>query len=220
MSRIIRAALAMGASVAVLAGVATTAYADGETPAEEAARRAAEAARNPATDPAEAAREAASAAAAAAAEAAARATAPQTVVTLQLAASGKCLEINNGVKDNGVKAQQYTCNGDDAQQWRMVPAAGSSYELRSVPSGKCLEVQNSGTKAGDDVQQWSCHGGANTRWQAVLVDHDKKLFQLRPQHVQDRCLDIPKGSKENNVKAQQWYCNQTDAQLWKITPVK
>ncbi|AZQ74117.1 hypothetical protein EKH77_25410 [Streptomyces luteoverticillatus] len=209
MARTIRAALAIGAGIVVLTGGAGTAYADGDRTATDAAARAA-------AEAAEAARAAADAARAAAE----RANAPQTVVTLQVAASGKCLEINNGAKDNGIKAQQYTCNGTTAQQWRMVPSADSTYELRSVPSGKCLEVENSGTKAGDDAQQWTCHGGANTRWQAVLVDHDKKLFQLRPQHVQDRCLDIPSASKENNVKAQQWYCNETDAQLWKITPVK
>ncbi|MEU3350983.1 RICIN domain-containing protein [Streptomyces sp. NPDC037389] len=212
MARTIRAALAIGAGLILLTGGAGTAYADGDDSA-TAAQRAAEAAARAAADAARAAADAARAADE-------RANAPQTVVTLQVAASGKCLEINNGAKDNGVKAQQYTCNGTTAQQWRMVPAADSTYELRSVPSGKCLEVENSGTKAGDAAQQWTCHGGANTRWQAILVDHDKKLFQLRPQHVQDRCLDIPGANKENNVKAQQWYCNQSDAQLWKITPVK
>ncbi|MEU4209245.1 RICIN domain-containing protein [Streptomyces sp. NPDC026206] len=208
MARIIRAALAIGASLVALAGGATTAYADGRDPAEAAARAAAAAA------------EAAAKARAAALEAHNRTGLPETVVQLQAAHSGKCLDIDHAKTENGVRARQWTCNGSDAQKWRMVPAADSSYELRSVPSGKCLEVENSDTKAGAAVQQWSCVNTKQMRWQVVLVDPVKKLHQLRPMHTEDRCLDIVDAKTDNGAKAQQWSCNQTDAQLWQIQPVK
>ncbi|PNE34049.1 hypothetical protein AF335_05060 [Streptomyces eurocidicus] len=89
-----------------------------------------------------------------------------------------------------------------------------------MASGKCLEVENSGKQAGAAVQQWECTGGKQMRWQMVLVDHGRKIFQLRPMHTEDRCLDITGGDQKPGAKAQQWYCNQTDAQLWQIQLVQ
>lgn len=203
MSRIIRATLALTAGVAALVGTTSAAHAGA------------------AEDAAKAAREAANTARAAVDESAARAKLPETVVQLQVASSGKCLEINNGAINDGLPAQQWGCNPDTvAQHWRMVPKGGASYELRTVTGNKCLEVENSGTKAGAAVQQWTCGGGAQMRWQIVLVDPARKLFQVRPTHTADRCLDIISAKTENGVKAQSWYCNQSDAQLWQIKPVK
>ncbi|GAU66375.1 hypothetical protein SSP35_03_00230 [Streptomyces sp. NBRC 110611] len=147
------------------------------------------------------------------------APAAETVVQLQVAGSGKCLDIPGASKADGKRAQQYTCNGTNAQQWRTVPVDKSAFELRSVASGKCLEVRRESTEVRAEVGQWGCKGLKHQRWQFVLVDPVEKLFQLRPTHVKDRCLDIPGGKKDNGVLAQQWYCNQTPAQLWRITPV-
>lgn len=232
MARIARAALAVTVGIAALVGSTTTAYADGDrtaTSAEaatKAAREAADAARSrSAEDAAKAAAEAAVEAAtrmnANRTEATERAKLPETVVQLQVVGTGKCLEINNGETTNGLQAQQWTCYSNvPAQQWRLVPTPGSSYELRTVTGDKCLEVENSGTQAGAKVQQWGCAGTKNMRWQVVLVDPVKKHFQIRPTHTEDRCLDISGAKPDNAVKAQSWYCNMSDAQLWKILPVK
>ncbi|GHF39304.1 RICIN domain-containing protein [Streptomyces morookaense] len=196
MSRTIRAALAIAGSLAFLTAGATTAYADEPSAADAAA-------------------------AADAAGGADLARPAQTTVQLQVAHSGKCLEINNGAADNGLQAQQWTCYDTvAAQKWRVISAGDSAFQLQNVASGKCLEVENSGTDAGAKAQQWSCFGGKNTRWQFVLVDYAKKLYQVRPTHVADRCLDIDHGKTENAAKAQQWTCNRSDAQLWKVLPVK
>ncbi|MFC4517604.1 RICIN domain-containing protein [Streptomyces ehimensis] len=144
----------------------------------------------------------------------------EATVQLQVTHSGKCLDIDHAKTDNGIKAQQWTCNGTVAQQWRMVPVDNSSFELRSIASGKCLEVENSGTQEGADVQQWRCSGGKQMRWRTVLVDAGRDLFEIRPTHTDNRCLDIDRAMMENGVRAQQWGCNQSEAQLWQITPVK
>ncbi|GAA2721271.1 MULTISPECIES: RICIN domain-containing protein [Streptomyces] len=207
MARITRAALALGASIVVLSGGALTAHADTDDPS-DAAKKAAEAAYN-----------ATQAAVAGAQEAKNRAAMPETLVRLQAAHSGKCLTIEDGKTADGVKATQAACTEGKPQEWRMVPTAGSSYQLRSAASGKCLEIEGSGTQLGADAQQWKCIDGAKQmRWQVVLVDPVKKLFQLRPTHAEDRCLDIPEGSKADGAMAQSWSCNQTPAQLWKIAP--
>ncbi|GAU65937.1 hypothetical protein SSP35_02_03060 [Streptomyces sp. NBRC 110611] len=192
MSRTIRAALAMAGSLAALAGGATTAHAAGTSPS---------------ADRVQTARDAASG--------------RGDVVQLQAAHSGKCLGIGDPKTDNGTGALQWTCNDGTPQQWRAIPTVGSSYVLRNERSGKCLEVENSGTQAGARVQQWDCSGGGpQLRWQMLLIDPAKGLYQLRPAHTKDRCLDIDHAQQGDGVRAQQWYCNQTDAQLWRIQPVK
>lgn len=209
MSRIIRAALAVGATVAVLAGTATAVHADGGTDARSAA-----------DDAATAAREAAAAAVAARSEAASRAGLPQTVVQLTAAHSGKCLDVEGAKTANGIDVQQYTCNVSDGQRWSAVATAGGSFELRSLLSGKCLEVERSGTKPGAVVQQWACGGGNHQRWQMMLVDPVRKLYELQPMHADGMCLDVPSAKKDNGVNTQLWTCNRTDAQLWQVQQVK
>ncbi len=57
------------------------------------------------------------------------------------------------------------------------------------------------------------------RWSMILVDQQKKLFQLRPTHTKERCLDVYDAGTANGATVQQWYCNQTAAQLWRVLPV-
>ncbi|MFJ9617995.1 RICIN domain-containing protein [Streptomyces noursei] len=222
MSRTIRAALAIACSVAALTAGATTAYASGSDSAKSAREAASKAASKGSAE------DAANKAAQAAREAANRvrtakdaASDKGDTVRLQLPHSGKCLGIDSASKDNGAAALQWTCNEGQAQQWRAIPTVDSSYVLRNENSGKCLEVENSGAEAGARVQQWGCSGGgAQLRWRMVLVDPVNKLYQLRPMHTPDRCLDIDHGKQDDGAKAQQWYCNQTEAQLWRVLPVK
>ncbi|WP_367621041.1 RICIN domain-containing protein [Streptomyces olivoreticuli] len=137
-------------------------------------------------------------------------------IQLQAVHSSKCLDLDHGRVNNGIKAQQWTCNGTDAQKWQAIPVSDSLFELRSVASGKCLEVENSSSKAGADVQQWECSGGKQMRWQMVLIDPNNGHFQLRPTHTEDRCLDIDGAGRGNGARAQQWYCNQSEAQRWQV----
>ncbi|MEW2577665.1 RICIN domain-containing protein [Streptomyces syringium] len=131
---------------------------------------------------------------------------------------GRCLDLDHGKKENGVRIQQWTCNGTEAQKWRMTQTSDSSFEIRSVVSDKCLEVEDSSGVAGAAVQQWKCTGGKQMHWQLVATDVERQEFQLRPMHTTDRCLDIENYTSGNGAKAQQWYCNQTDPQFFRIRP--
>ncbi|MFD9377852.1 RICIN domain-containing protein [Streptomyces sp. NPDC059999] len=208
MSRIIRTALAVSATVAVLAGTATAVHAEGSTESRTASG-----------DAAAAAREAALNAAAAAQEGRSRVGMPQTVVRLTAAHSGKCLDVEAGKTTNGIHVQQHTCGGTTAQQWTAVATAGGSFELRSVLSGKCLEVENAGTKPGSVIQQWACVGVEHQRWQLMLVDPVRKLYELQPAHADGMCLDVPGAKEDDGIDTQLYTCNRTAAQLWQVQQV-
>ncbi|WP_432076296.1 RICIN domain-containing protein [Streptomyces wuyuanensis] len=203
MSRTIRALLTAGAAVAVLAGTATAVQAD-EDPTGATASDAAAAARQ---------------AAAAAAEAIARAQVPQQAVTFTAAHSGKCLEIEGGKTTDGINAQQYACNGTDAQKWNAVAARGGTFELRNAKSGKCLEIQGKSVKTGAAVQQFACGQGDHQRWRMILVDPVRKMYELQPVHAEEMCVDVPGQKQDNGIDAQLYRCNRTVAQLWQVRPV-
>ncbi|MCX5079326.1 RICIN domain-containing protein [Streptomyces sp. NBC_00513] len=208
MSRIIRAALAASATVAVLAGTATAVHAEGSIDGRTASG-----------DAAAAAREAALNAATAAQEARSRAGMPQTVIQLTASHSGKCLDVEAGKTTNGIHVQQHTCGGTTAQQWTAVATAGGSFELRSVLSGKCLEVENAGTKPGSVIQQWACAGKDHQRWQLMLIDPVRKLYELQPAHADGMCLDVPGAKEDDGIDTQLYTCNRTAAQLWQVQQV-
>ncbi|MFF4606843.1 RICIN domain-containing protein [Streptomyces sp. NPDC001339] len=152
--------------------------------------------------------------------AAAQSAAPrvETVVQLQNEHSGKCLDIGHPDADGSLTARQYACDGSDAQKWRVIPTANSSFELRSKAGGKCLEVRKSNTAKGAEVWQWACNSGKHQRWQFQLIDSTKKLFQLSPTHTEDRCVGIGNSSVEDGGRAIQWTCNQTTPGQWRILP--
>ncbi|MFE5873209.1 RICIN domain-containing protein [Streptomyces roseifaciens] len=142
------------------------------------------------------------------------------VVQIEAGSSGRCLAVTSEPK-NGAHAYVDFCGTNRPWAlWRAIPTDNSSFELRSLNGGRCLEVENSGTHAGAVVQTWDCSGGKQMRWQMDLVDPARKLFQLRPTHTQDRCLDVAGGDITEGKPVQQWYCNYTAAQLWRIKPVK
>ncbi|WP_162638589.1 RICIN domain-containing protein [Streptomyces bacillaris] len=105
-------------------------------------------------------------------------------------------------------------------EWWIVPTAGSSFELRWIVDDDCLEVAGGGTQTGAQIRRGTCTGSKQTRWQLDLVDPVRKLYQVRPTHTANRCLDIPNGEVVKAKPLQSWSCNQSDAQLWRVKPIK
>ncbi|GLF94982.1 RICIN domain-containing protein [Streptomyces yaizuensis] len=218
MSRTIRAALAVGAGLALLVGTATTAQALLPGPVPPAGHPASPHPPGSAAEAAAAARKAAMMAREGVQAESAAATA--TIVELKVQHSGKCLDLDRGRADNGVKPWQSECVGSAAQRWRMVPIAAGTFQLRLATStGKCLEVAKNSTASPAVVQQSPCSGGPQMRWRATLVDQPGNLFQLRPDHAEGLCLDIEGAGTGNGVSARQAKCTTSAAQLWRITPV-
>ncbi|MEU3716878.1 RICIN domain-containing protein [Streptomyces californicus] len=142
--------------------------------------------------------------------------ADKTYVQLQTANGGFCV----GAAPNN---QTYLdlCHTDwiFPAVFESVRIGDSTFELRWESNGDCLEVADAGTAAGAGVRLGTCSGGKHTRWQVELVDPVRKLYQLRPTHVEGRCLDIPNSEVVQGKPVRQWTCNQTDAQLWRVKPI-
>lgn len=69
---------------------------------------------------------------------------------------------------NGVRVQQWQCNGTPNQHWAAVPVESGSrgkwVELVNLQSGRCLDVTNVNYADGALLQVWDCSGGWNQRF--------------------------------------------------------
>ncbi len=75
---------------------------------------------------------------------------------------------NGGGYGNGVKVQEWDCNGANQQQWRLVRTGSnaSDFNIVSLRSGKCVDLDiaqpGGGYSDGTRLQQWDCLGGGQT----------------------------------------------------------
>ncbi|MEU7608822.1 RICIN domain-containing protein [Micromonospora sp. NPDC049204] len=84
--------------------------------------------------------------------------------TVANAASGQCLDVEGGSKDDGTPLMQFPCHGGANQQWRLPPIGGGPVLLVAVHSGKCAQADDGGTQAGDDIRQRPCDDGPPQQW--------------------------------------------------------
>ena len=132
-----------------------------------------------------------------------------------------CMDLNHSNSANGTAIQSYSCNGTNAQAWKLVPISGSSgagYQLVSMTSGSCLDVSAISRSDGALVQQWQCVGAnqSNQIWQLVPYGNLYEVVSLNSA----KCLDLPNGDSSNGIRLQQWSCSagQNNNQLWTLAP--
>ncbi|NMO22382.1 ricin-type beta-trefoil lectin domain protein [Pyxidicoccus fallax] len=117
-------------------------------------------------------------------------------------ASGKCLDIPAGEKDNKVEAQIYDCNGGDNQQWAFiqVDAQNGWGMLKNLYTGKCLDVRGSSMAPQGVVQQYTCGTGDN---QLFRRHFGSNLLQVKHSAL---CISVQGTS--NKSKVVQSYCRE------------
>ncbi|MEU7134141.1 RICIN domain-containing protein [Streptomyces sp. NPDC046261] len=172
MSRIIRATLAIGASVAALAGSVTTAHADESTPQAAAVQLQAEHSGQCLTIANGSLRNGANAVQSKCVDGADNqlfepASAGSATFELQAKHSGKCLEVEDAATKAGTNAQQWWCLGKPQQRWKlvMVDVAKELYEIRPTHTPeRCLDISGASAKDGANAQQWYCNGTTAQRW--------------------------------------------------------
>lgn len=124
------------------------------------------------------------------------------VVNFVVGYDGKCMDIPNSSTDNHELAQQYTCNGQANQKWRIHYTAGSTtwFEVINFNSNKCLDVVAAGTTYLTNIQQYTCTGVANQLW-----NYDLTTRLLAVQHTGD-CAGVYTGTANNKEPLVQAAC--------------
>ena len=86
------------------------------------------------------------------------------------AASGKALDVTNGLSTFGANIALHEYNGSIAQQWA-IREGSNGYELRARCSGLVMELPDSKTVNGTNIQQWAYTGGRNHAWYFVPAEY-------------------------------------------------
>jgi Ricin-type beta-trefoil lectin domain/Putative Ig domain len=118
--------------------------------------------------------------------------------------SARCLDDPNASRANGVKLQNWDCNGRVQQNWTLPTGPMTS----AIP-GMCAEDGDASAANGAKVQLWTCNGQKSQQWTAML---DGTI------RVQGKCLDVVNRGTADGSKVQLWSCTGAANQLWFTLP--
>ncbi len=135
--------------------------------------------------------------------------------------SGLCVDDAAFGVSNGSIVDQWGCGaGQFNQEWQFHPTDSGYYNVfvRYAPS-LGWDVTGGPGALGNAVpiQLWTIggSGGTNQQWKPVSVGNGYFKFVARNS---GRCLDVPGSSTVNGVRLQQWDCNGTGAQAFRLVP--
>jgi hypothetical protein len=144
----------------------------------------------------------------------------ETDVELVSVNTGKCIDAKSEDVPRDAQVQQWECSGKPEQTWNISFAGNDGdgmplYTISDERTRGCMTVPTT-FAVGADVRMRPCSDTASSqRWQMATLPFDtsKHVFRLR---VSDFCLDLRGGSGDNGAHIQQYRCNGTEAQQWKI----
>jgi lysophospholipase L1-like esterase len=127
--------------------------------------------------------------------------------------SGLCFDVSGGSGAVGVKLEQWTCNGLDPQNWKMVDQGSGYFALVSEQSKLCADVPGGSTDPGVAVQQSTCDGTPGQLWRPVNLGGTSYNLVSKASGL---CLDVAGGSLAPGGGVQQWTCNGLGPQIWQF----
>jgi glucosylceramidase len=132
---------------------------------------------------------------------------------------GLCVDDNGFGTTNGTPVIQWTCGNQRLnQEWQFQPTDSGFFRIM-VRQASYLGLDVTGgpgaTGDGVKVQLWGVGtpAGTNQQWQPVALGNG--FFQLVARHS-GKCLDVPGQSRTLGVQLQEWTCNGTVAQAWRL----
>jgi hypothetical protein len=129
--------------------------------------------------------------------------------------SNKCVDDDNWGTANGTRVLQWGCGAAQSnQQWQIVPTDNGYYKiLTRNASWLALDVTEVSYANSAKVQLWGYGGGANQQWRPESLGNGYWRFVARHS---GKCLDVPANSIDNGVVLQQYDCNGTTAQSFRL----
>lgn len=84
-------------------------------------------------------------------------------------ASGKALQVNRSLTEEGANVNQYaSTSSDTSQKWAIVPNGDGTYTLyTALGSGLALDVAGSGTANGTNIELWARNGASAQRFKLI-----------------------------------------------------
>ncbi|MDX3854557.1 RICIN domain-containing protein [Streptomyces sp. AK02-01A] len=139
---------------------------------------------------------------------------PTGWVTVTNKGSGKCVDARAAATGNGTAVQQYACNGSLAQNWSLTATSGGHVRAGNRNAeGQVWDVKDVSTADAAAVQLWTYSDGVNQQWLPVAETDGAYHFVNRNS---GKCLDVPSASTADSVQLQQYTCNGSAAQSFRV----
>lgn len=121
--------------------------------------------------------------------------------------NGLCVDTFGAATADGTTIGIYTCNGNNAQQWKTTAA----HELRNPLANKCLAIGNGGASVdGAPTVEWTCGGQVDQKW---------NFFNMEiVAGNSGKCIDVPNSNFADGQALQLFDCNGTAAQKVTFEP--
>jgi len=123
----------------------------------------------------------------------------------------KCLDVTNGVNENGTKLQIYACDTtgkNKNQQWYYT----TDNRLAWTDHGKCTDLTNGSTANGNVIQIWACSGGnPNQAWNVGYSTSNLPNHSENGQYGTNNCGT---GSSQTSNCQTAWINDVDDFCLW------
>jgi hypothetical protein len=138
-----------------------------------------------------------------------------------------CIDVLDASTASGAEVQVYPCGvGKRSQEWQLINAGSSGYNIVNVNSRLCMSVVNGtdspDTAPGQHVDQETCaaNGSASNQvWTMVKAPAGEAGYQFISA-ASGQCLDLPYGATASVFQLQQYTCTSNDpAQGWTLTSV-
>jgi thermitase len=130
--------------------------------------------------------------------------------------SGKCVNVAaNGpatATANNAMVQQLTCTNTESQKWRIEPAGSGLYKLTAMHSGRVMAIPNALMTNDTKMVQLDY---ANISNQKFSIEVSGSAYKLVINHSA-KCLDVPTSGTAEGLQLQQYTCNGTAAQQFKL----
>ncbi len=132
--------------------------------------------------------------------------------------SGLALDLDYGNTSTGTNIQQWSANGMNAQEWKIITENDGYCRIVSmVDESKCIGVAENSSSNGLNIELQEYTGSDTQLWKLI---QDGSYYGIVSKCSGDSAgLDVFDWSTEDGGNIDQWEYWGGDCQLWKITPV-
>ncbi|MGN0484937.1 MAG: RICIN domain-containing protein, partial [Lachnospiraceae bacterium] len=136
---------------------------------------------------------------------------------IQSVLSNLYLDVTNGSGDNGTNIRQWSYNGSQAQQFKLVSAGGGYYYIFTGASGfnSCVDVENGKADNGTNIMEWEYWGGEMQKYK-LEKQSDGSYAILTNASQTKSALDVWDQSKDAGGDIRQYEFWGGEGQKWRL----
>ena len=115
--------------------------------------------------------------------------------------SNLCLGVRGATRNNGEEATQWTCDGNEDKQWKLVATCGGYYKIQNMNSNLFLAVGAASRIDGGRVVQYVDQGQQDILWRFISIGNGCYKIQNKNSGL---FLAIGAGSRDLGANLVQW----------------